>query len=616
MKRHLSLAGRKSNIFQLVGETIWVLSGSGKVTGYLETLMPRAPQYSDDGVVWRAAYGPRLFAYNQLTDVIKFFERDGKMTRRAVVSIFFPEYDTFTQLEKEGLSDSKDFSCFPAGTRVYTIRDGWKPIEDIKIGELVLSFDNNNRMTTNKVTASGMTKKVNQLCRVVLRNGESFECTPEHMIYVKNRDGSFTQKEARNLKKNDRPLSPVIRDIPSEYISLKKDPLSSNTFDNRVGLHRIVAGASDLSTKDFHVDHIDNNRRNNSPENLQILSASEHGRKTRLFDGNNTKTPEMSERRKEQSLKYPGITNGNYHKNWTRDDVVSAYLAAFRNGLFVDGLKANNGDIGLPSASAISARWFDSWSNFVSVLREDKEFDAWYSERVNWGSSRTNKAFDYIVERVEMVDVDSIPVYDITVENSHNYVIDCGTGIVVHNCNNLMYFYVTPDDRFHLKVTNRSNDSVFGQGINITEFSVIQELIFHKVRLMHPELTLGDLTISSNNFHAYDWSFDQVQAVCSIEQKPFVDFANKPLCSPGIDIGEARKMLGGFIDYCETINSESNVCFKSSGEFQIGDYVEMTERYFLQKAGAIVPPLDIRNYQEDLLDAIYNSSFRKFEVIV
>lgn len=292
-KRHLNLVGRKSNIFQLIGETLWVLSGSGKVTGYLETLMPRAPQYSDDGVVWRAAYGPRLFAYNQLIDVIKFFERDGKMTRRAVVSIFFPEYDTFTQLEKDGLSDSKDFSC-----------------------------------------------------------------------------------------------------------------------------------------------------------------------------------------------------------------------------------------------------------------------------------------------------------------------------------NNLMYFYVTPDDRFHLKVTNRSNDSVFGQGINITEFSVIQELIFHKVRLMHPELTLGDLTISSNNFHAYDSTFDQVQSVCSIEQKPFVDYANKPLCSPGIDIGEARKMLGVFIDYCETINSESNVCFKSSGEFQFGDYLEMTERYFLQKAGAIVPPLDIRNYQEDLLDAIYNSSFRKFEVIV
>lgn len=293
VKRHLSLTGRKSNIFQLVGETIWVLSGSGKVPGYLETLMPRAPQYSDDGVVWRAAYGPRLFAYNQLTDVVKFFERDGKMTRRAVVSIFFPEYDTFTQLEKVGLTDSKDFSC-----------------------------------------------------------------------------------------------------------------------------------------------------------------------------------------------------------------------------------------------------------------------------------------------------------------------------------NNLMYFYVTPDDRFHLKVTNRSNDSVFGQGINITEFSVIQELIFLKVQQIHPELTLGDLTISSNNYHAYDSTVDQVQAVSNIEQRPFVDFKNKPLCDTNIDIDEMRDTLLTYTDYCETINRESTVGWESSGEFQIGDYIEMTERYFLQKAGAVVPPLDIRKYQEDLQAAIYNSPFRKFEVIV
>ena len=292
MKRHLSLAGRKSNIFQLVGETIWVLSGSGKVTGYLETLMPRAPQYSDDGEVWRAAYGPRLFAYNQLTDVVKFFERDGKMTRRAVVSIFFPEYDTFTQLEKVGLTDSKDFSC-----------------------------------------------------------------------------------------------------------------------------------------------------------------------------------------------------------------------------------------------------------------------------------------------------------------------------------NNLMYFYVTPDDRFHLKVTNRSNDSVFGQGINITEFSVIQELIFLKVKQIHPELTLGDLTISSNNYHAYDSTVDQVRAVSSIEQRPYVDFENKPLLDPGISIEDLSKACAEFIEDCES-NKSSEPLYLSTGEYQIGDYLEMTERYILQKRGVEVPPLDIRKYQHDLQTAIYNSPFRKFEVIV
>ena len=42
----------------------------------------------------------------------------------------------------------------------------------------------------------------------------------------------------------------------------------------------------------------------------------------------------------------------------------------------------------------------------------------------------------------------------------------------------------------------------------------------------------------------------------------------------------------------------------------------MTERYFMQKKDIRVPPLDIRNYQEDLKRAIINSPFRKFEIIV
>ena len=299
MKRHLNLAGRKSNIFQLIGETIWVLSGSGKVTGYLETLMPRAPLYSDDGQVWRAAYGPRLYQYNQLQDVVKFFERDGKMTRRAVVSIFFPEYDTFTQLEKVGLDDSKDFSC-----------------------------------------------------------------------------------------------------------------------------------------------------------------------------------------------------------------------------------------------------------------------------------------------------------------------------------NNLMYFYVTPDDRFHLKVTNRSNDSVFGQGINITEFSVIQELVYLKVKQIHPELTLGDLTISSNNYHAYDSTFEQVVAVNNEKQREYEEFETKPLMDPSLlSFDELKDIFAAFIDQCEDYANwdpifQKHQIFKSSGDYQFGDYLELTERYFMTKRGITAPPLDIRRYQEDLKLAIINSPFRKFDITV
>lgn len=91
--RHLNLAGRKSNIFQLIAETFWVLSGANAVEPYLGYFLPRAINYSDDGKVWHGAYGPRLYMYNQLQDAIQLFAAD-KLTRRSYVSIQMPELDS------------------------------------------------------------------------------------------------------------------------------------------------------------------------------------------------------------------------------------------------------------------------------------------------------------------------------------------------------------------------------------------------------------------------------------------------------------------------------------------------------------------------------------------
>jgi len=110
--RHLALEGRSSNIFQMMAETLWVLSGSGRVTGFLEYFLPRALNYSDDGVSWRGAYGPRLLRNNQLDAAVEAFVQDGLQTRRAIVSIFDPSLDTQDALkEVYGLDNTKDLPC-------------------------------------------------------------------------------------------------------------------------------------------------------------------------------------------------------------------------------------------------------------------------------------------------------------------------------------------------------------------------------------------------------------------------------------------------------------------------------------------------------------------------
>lgn len=110
-QRHLNLKGRKSNIFALIGESIWVMSGREDVE-YLMNFIPRAINYSDDGKTWRASYGERIFSHGQLQGITEIFKTDGKNTRRATLSIYDPSKDSpESLLEVYGLRETKDIPC-------------------------------------------------------------------------------------------------------------------------------------------------------------------------------------------------------------------------------------------------------------------------------------------------------------------------------------------------------------------------------------------------------------------------------------------------------------------------------------------------------------------------
>lgn len=95
--RYMLLAARKASLPAQIAETMWVLSGRDDVD-WLSTYLPRAPQFSDDGKVWRGAYGPRLRAFgrttgtpdsgvDQLAHVVDLLKKD-PLTRRAVIGIY------------------------------------------------------------------------------------------------------------------------------------------------------------------------------------------------------------------------------------------------------------------------------------------------------------------------------------------------------------------------------------------------------------------------------------------------------------------------------------------------------------------------------------------------
>ena len=94
-ERFLVLPYRNNNVFAQVAETLWVLSGRNDLA-FLSYYLPRAEDFSDDKLTWRAAYGPRLRNWkgkvDQLQEVVKRFKED-PLTKRAVMIIFDPESD-------------------------------------------------------------------------------------------------------------------------------------------------------------------------------------------------------------------------------------------------------------------------------------------------------------------------------------------------------------------------------------------------------------------------------------------------------------------------------------------------------------------------------------------
>ena len=103
-ERVLVLPARRNNIFAQIAETIWVLAGRNDME-FLSRYLPRATDFSDDGVTWRAGYGPRLRKWgsgtDQLAGVVQRLTEDPN-SKRAVMSIFDPATD---------YGDTKDVPC-------------------------------------------------------------------------------------------------------------------------------------------------------------------------------------------------------------------------------------------------------------------------------------------------------------------------------------------------------------------------------------------------------------------------------------------------------------------------------------------------------------------------
>lgn len=107
-QREILVPTRNVNIAAQIAETMWVLAGRADVE-FLSHYLPRAADFSDDDLVWRGGYGPRLrrwsltgdaahgtaaknYSLDQIKHIVDLLSED-RSSRRAVVSIYDPRVD-------------------------------------------------------------------------------------------------------------------------------------------------------------------------------------------------------------------------------------------------------------------------------------------------------------------------------------------------------------------------------------------------------------------------------------------------------------------------------------------------------------------------------------------
>jgi len=180
--------------------------------------------------------------------------------------------------------------CFTADTRV-KLTDG----RDLSFAELVKEYKEGKRNFTFTVDENGtvkiaeiknprMTKKNAEIMKVVLDNGEEIKCTLSHKFMLKSgAKAGFVYKEARNLKPGDSLMPAYFRFSTGEddpnmigYNMILQPKLNFWNF-----VH-ILSDSWNIENKIYERSrgrirhHLDFNKLNNNPENIQRMGWKEH----------------------------------------------------------------------------------------------------------------------------------------------------------------------------------------------------------------------------------------------------------------------------------------------------------------------------------------------------
>lgn len=350
-------------------------------------------------------------------------------------------------------------SCVAKGTLIEVVRDVSAhplgiPIEDVKVGDLVYAFDDTGAVVLRKVTWAGKTgtKRVVRLHwnGTGQQHAGHLDLTPDHQV----RHVSGFWRSAGSYLPGDRVMAisrGVRKGAGAGY------PYLYATGSKEIREHRFVFEQV-FGWSPEHVHHKNDNKADNRPENLEGLSASEHltlhgaevPEELRRLRSTNQKRRWRLEHaalaavcpRGEDNAAWRGFTKEQIELLLWEEQGSPVRVAERLKTSYVTLQKymaMHNIDF-LDIARQFNARGEQITKGFVDYWRVeiDKSNAKKVLPRIGLGYYRwreVQEEFGYIPYNHEVLYVEELPdpvdVYDLTVEDVHNYIAN---EICVHNC--------------------------------------------------------------------------------------------------------------------------------------------------------------------------------------
>jgi len=232
--------------------------------------------------------------------------------------------------------------CFTGDTKVKLL-DGTEPtFEELvmkrKTDSLwIYAYDiKQEKIVPAKAINPRITRLVNELAYVTLDNGETIKCTPDHLFLT--RQGTYVK--ASELKKN-MSLMPIYINSAGRYLRI--NPAWGNPSIDRCYLHRwVMENVLGRALEDGEVvHHIDGNKHNNSPENLEVLLDTEHRKmevmatmKSLLWQQNNAKRLDeynRSESKRQEVSQFAYSRERDVAGRFNNHKVIDVSIVTFEN---------------------------------------------------------------------------------------------------------------------------------------------------------------------------------------------------------------------------------------------------------------------------------------------